>query len=170
MSMRAMPELTATGTPQWRLITSRFRVATSDELAQHKTGSKLLNVLARLEAEEQGADEALLLNSADHMVECASSNLFWIYRETICTPPHGLGALPGITRAVVMEVCGQLGLHTKKLTMKKEALTGSEGAFASLSSWGIAEITSLDGKEIPGSPVIGQISQAYADLLDKECG
>jgi aminodeoxychorismate lyase len=169
MTTHPMPEGMGSGLPQWQLITSSFRVPANDELAQHKTCSRLTNVLARAEAEAAGADEALILNSADHVVESAGGNLFWIYRETICTPPHALGALPGVTRAVVMEICNQLNLRTKKLAMKRDALLGSEGAFLSLSSWGIVEIASLDGNEIPGAPVIGQIAQAYDDLLKREC-
>jgi len=170
MSMRPAPDLGTSGTPQWRMVTSSFRVPANDELAQHKTASKLMSVLARAEAEAAGADEALILNSADHVVEGAGSNIFWLYRETICTPPHALGALPGVTRAVVMEICTQLNLRTKKLAMKKDALVTAEGVFVSLSSWGIAEIVALDGQDIPGSPVVAQIAQAYHELLKKECG
>ena len=169
MTTHPMPEGVGTGLPHWRLITSTFRVPANDELAQHKTCSRLTNVVARAEAEAGGADEALILNSADHIVEAAGANLFWIYRETICTPPHALGALPGVTRAVVMEICTQLNLHTRKLAMKRDALLGSDGAFLSQSCWGIIEIASLDGNEIASSPVIGQIAQAYDDLLKREC-
>lgn len=169
MSYRAAPEINAAQLPQWSVITSTFRIAANDELSQHKTCNKLANILARQQADEQGAEEALILNSADHVVECSASNIFWIFRDTICSPPHALGALPGVTRAVVMELCTALNLRTKKLAMKKDALLSSEGVFLSLSSWGIAEVSSLDGQEIPGSPVIGQIAQAYHELLEKEC-
>jgi branched-subunit amino acid aminotransferase/4-amino-4-deoxychorismate lyase len=169
MTIRAAPEFNAAELPQWRLITSTFRVPVNDELAQHKTCSKLTNILARVQADEAGADEALILNSADHIVEASTSNVFWLYRDTLCTPPHALGALPGVTRAVIMELCTQLELRTKKLAMKKDALLTADGAFLSLSSWGVVEITSLDDKEIKSSPVVGQIAQAYYELLDKEC-
>src|ERR1019366_3424673 len=47
----------------WSLVTSSYRIPASDALSSFKTTSKILNVLARAEAEEKGADEALLLNT-----------------------------------------------------------------------------------------------------------
>src|ERR1017187_7083859 len=77
---------------QWSLITSSFRIPASDALSSFKTTSKILNVLARAEAEEQGADEALLVNPNGEVEETAGGNLFWIYHDKICTVPTGRGS------------------------------------------------------------------------------
>ena len=52
----------------------------------------------------------------------AGGNLFWVYHDKICTTPTGRGVLPGITRAVVLEICQVLGLETNKRVIKPEAL------------------------------------------------
>jgi aminodeoxychorismate lyase len=155
---------------RWRLITSRYRVAINDELAQHKTASRLLQVMAKTEAEAADADEALLLNTGLQLVDCASTNLFWIYRDTVCTPPHSLGGLPGVTRAIVLELCSALGLSTRKLAMKTDAVLHSDGVFLTNCVHGVIEAVSLDGQDLPLSPITAQIAQAYTNLLEKECG
>jgi len=76
-----------------------------------------LQVMARIEAAARGADEALLLNTNGEVAEAASANLFWVYHDKICTVPTGRGVLPGITRAVVLEICQGLGVQTTMATI-----------------------------------------------------
>ena len=88
--------------PDGNLITSSFRIPAGDPLAAFKTTSKILHVLARAEAVERGADEALLLNTNGEVAETAGGNLFWVHDDTICTVPAECGVLPGVTRAAVL--------------------------------------------------------------------
>jgi branched-subunit amino acid aminotransferase/4-amino-4-deoxychorismate lyase len=127
-----------------------------------------LNVLARVSAEEQGADEALLLNTNGEVAETAGGNLFWIYRDKICTVPSGRGVLPGITRAVVLEICQALGLETNKRVIKPEMLRNAEGIFVSQSALGVVPVVSFDGLPVPPSPLVDQIATAYQNMLVTE--
>ena len=102
----------------WSLITSSHRILAADPLSSFKTLNKLTHVMARGEAVAQGADEALLINSNGEVAETSSGNLFWVYQDTICTVPTGRGVLPGITRAVVLEICRALGLPANKCVIK----------------------------------------------------
>ena len=111
----------------WSRRRSGFRPAT--RWSSFKTTSKILHVMARAEAEEKGADEALLLNTNGEVAETAGGNLFWVYQDNICTVPTGRGVLPGITRAVVLEICQSLGLETNKRVIKPEALRNADGHF-----------------------------------------
>src|SRR5439155_1278367 len=77
--------------PLWRLKTSSYRLPVSDPLSSFKTNNKLLQVLARAEADAADADEALMLNTNGEVAECSGANLFWIYRETVYTTPTGRG-------------------------------------------------------------------------------
>ena len=77
MSLHPAPEL-GPQTPQWKLHTASLRVPFADALTACKSANKLLHVLARAEAEAAGADEALLLNTRNEVVEAASANVFWI--------------------------------------------------------------------------------------------
>jgi aminodeoxychorismate lyase len=168
MTLHPAPPLDAHGPPQWSLVTSSMRIPASDILSSFKTTSKLHNVMARAEAEANGADEALLINTNGEVAECAGGNLFWVYRDRICTTPTGRGVLPGLTRAVVLEICQILGLQTNKRVIKPEALRNSEAIFVTQSVLGIVMVNSLDGVPIGQSPLADQIYQAYCDMLNKE--
>ena len=154
--------------PQWSLVTSSLRIPAGDALATFKTASKLLNVLARAEAEEKGADEALLLNTNGEVAETAGGNIFWVYHEKICTVPTGRGVLPGITRAVVLEICQSLGLETNKRVIKPEHLRNADGIFITQSALGIVPVASFDGEPVAPSPLVDQIASAYNEMLLRE--
>jgi aminodeoxychorismate lyase len=152
---------------EWNLITSSYRIPAADPLSSFKTTSKILHVMARAEAAEKGADEALLVNTNGEVAETASGNLFWIYQDKVCTVPTGRGVLPGITRAVILEICQTLGLQVNKRVIKPEALRNSEGIFVTQSVFGIVPVTSFDGELVKQSPIVDQIAQAYNETLSK---
>ena len=166
MSVHPAPTLSAQN--GWKAVISTVRLPAGEELATHKTCSKLPQILARMEADAAGADEALLLNTEDLVVEGASSNLFWLEGKQVCTPPLPAGILAGVTRAVVLEICHELQIPTRESALTARQLPGTQGAFVSLSSLGIVPISSLDGREMPVSPVTTQIAAAYQDLLRRE--
>jgi len=91
--------------------------------------------------------------------------LFWVYQDTLCTVPTGRGVLPGITRAVVLEICQTLGLPTNKRVIKPEALRNSHGLFITQSALGIVPVTALNGEPVPPSPLVDQIARAYGEML-----
>src|SRR6202030_3945017 len=89
--------------------------------ATRRTGAAALNptvkslnylnhVMARIEANLAGADEALMLNEAGNVADCTADNVFIIKRGQIFTPPISAGALRGITRSVAFEIAGELGI------------------------------------------------------------
>jgi branched-chain amino acid aminotransferase len=165
MALQAAPYLE---TPvQWSLVTSSFRVLAADPLSSFKTLNKLTHVMARVEAAEKGADEALLINTNGEVAETASGNVFWVYNDKICTTPTGRGVLPGITRAVVLEICQTLGLLTNKRVVKPEALKNSGGIFITQSAFGIVPVANFDGEPVASSPLVDQIFNAYRELLVK---
>ena len=124
-----------------------------------------MQILARAAADASGADEALLLNTNGEVAEAASGNLFWIDGETVCTPPVASGVLPGVTRAVVLEICRQLKLAVQEAGIPPDRLRQMEGVFLSLSSWGVVEVRSLDGQPLNHSPLVGQLRAVYAEIL-----
>jgi len=151
--------------PRWKLITSSHRLPANEPLAQFKTCNKLAQILARAEADAAGADEALLLNTDGFVVEGASSNLFWIDGDTICTPPLASGILPGVTREVVLEICEKLGLKTREANINGEELKSAAGVFLSLSSFGVVEAASLNGVTLKLSLWTGKIQGSYHKLI-----
>ena len=168
MTLHPAPPLDPGLPAQWSVITSTLRIPASDALSSFKTTSKLLNVMARSEAEAAGADEALLINTNGEVAECAGSNLFWVYHDKVCTVPTGRGVLPGITRAVVLEICQVLGLPTNKRVLKTEALRNSEAIFLTQSALGIVAVRTFNGEQVGQSPLVEQIHRAYCEMLAKE--
>jgi branched-chain amino acid aminotransferase len=167
ITLHPAPPLDLANPPCWSLVTSSFHILASDPLASFKTTSKLAQVAARIEAESKGADEALMVNSNGEVAETAGANLFWIYHDKICTTPTGRGALPGITRAVVLEICQVLALPTNKRVIKAEALKNSEGIFLTQSALGIVVVSSLDEEPVAQSPLVDKIHTAYCEMLTK---
>jgi aminodeoxychorismate lyase len=165
MSVHPAPETTGQPPPVWRVITAASRLPANEPLAEFKTSNKLPQILARAEADAAGADEALLLNTNGEVVEAASSNLFWVEEAGVCTPPLNSGILAGVTRLVVLEICQTLGLPVRETGVTPAELLCTQGIFLSLSSWGIIEIGSLDGHDVPRSPLTAQIREAYDALI-----
>ena len=165
ITLHAVPPTDAENPLQWRLVTSSYRVPADDPLSSFKTLNKLTHIMARLEAVEKGADEALLINTNGEVAEAVSGNLFWVAEGKICTVPANGGALPGVTRAAVLEICRTLGLPTSQRAIKPAALRKREGLFITQSALGVVPVTALDGKPVRSSPRVGQISCAYDELL-----
>jgi aminodeoxychorismate lyase len=168
MTMHPAPAFDPNRALEWPVITASQRVPAGDHLAGFKSANKLVNVLARMEADEKAASEALLLNTKDEVVEAASSNLFWIQNGNIFTPPLGIGLLPGITRAVTMEICQRLGMPAQERAIKPAALRSAAGVFLTQSAFGVIAINALDGQSIPVPPQIHQLHRAYCKLLTTE--
>jgi len=168
ISLHPAPPLADHSLTQWRLVTSSFHLPANEPLAQFKTCNKLAQVLARADADAAGADEALLMNTDGFIVEGASSNLFWIENGGVCTPPLASGILAGVTRLVVMELCGDLGLALRERNIKPEGLLQAQGVFLSLSSVGVAEAASLDTHPLLRSPLTSKLAGRYLQVLQDE--
>jgi len=165
MTLHETPALVRDNQAQWSLVTSPYRIPAADAFSSFKTTSKILYVMARADAAERGADEALLVNTNGEAAETATGNLFWVYQDKICTVPTGRGVLPGITRAVVLEICQMLGLQTNKRVIKPEALRNSDGIFVTQSALGIIPVSVFDGEPVRASPLVDQIAAAYEQIL-----
>ncbi|MDA1272621.1 MAG: aminotransferase class IV [Verrucomicrobia bacterium] len=170
LSLHPPPNDTAPDHAQWKVITSSFTVYAGDPLTQYKTTNKLSNVCARAEADRNGANDALLLNHRREVAESSSANVFWIARDTVWTPPIESGALPGITRAVVLEICSALEFHWEECSISLDALKKAEAVFLTTSTRGLVEVTKIDGNSVAVSPIVDQLRAAYRIVQFKELG
>ena len=168
MTLHPTPGTPGADSPRFKLVTSSVRLPAGEPLAQFKNANKLPQILARAEADAAGADEALLLNTDGNVVEGTTSNLFWIEREVVCTPTLASGILPGVTRAVVLEICRSLGIETQERNIRSQELKTVDGIFVSLSSWGIVEAQSLDEALLKSSTLTEKIRGAYWELVRAE--
>ena len=168
MTLHPFPGAPSTASASWKLLTASFRLPAGEQLAHFKTANKLAQVLARAEADEANADEALLCNTEGFVVEGASSNLFWVEGDTVCTPPLASGILAGVTRAVTLELCQQLGLPFAERQITSDGLRQSSGVFLTLSSLGVVEAKELDGIRLTSAPLVADLREAYQRLLTRE--
>ena len=168
MTLHSAPVVSPEHPMRWELITSSFRIPAGDRLATFKTANKLAQVMARAEAEERGADEALLLNTDGRFAEAASSNLFWIENGVVCTTPLAEGLLAGVTRALVLELAGQLGLPTAERSCRLWQLQQAEGVFLTTSSLEIVPAIALDGVPLRESPLTKHMHLAYRRETNKK--
>jgi branched-chain amino acid aminotransferase len=161
LSAHTLPDLAAIRRRGWALRTSSLRLAAGDPLAAIKSCNKLVNVLARAEAEAAGADEALLLNGRGHVVEAASASIFWAERDSLVTPPLTAGALEGVTRATVLELCRELRIPVRIRCAGLARLARSDGAFVALSTLGLVPVRAVDGRRLPRTALWRRLSAAY---------
>ena len=130
-------------------------------------------VLAMIEARAAGADEVLFLDTAGHCSEASASNLFAVIDDRLATPPTTCGALPGITRAAVLDLAGSLGMPVDERPLELRELAAASEAFLTSSLRGIAPLVRVDGTAVavgrPG-PMTRQMMAAYTALVSRECG
>jgi branched-chain amino acid aminotransferase len=131
------------------------------------------SIAALLEAHRDGADEALFLDTDGHCSEATASNFFAMIDGRLATPPTSCAALPGITRAAVIELAAGLGLRVDERPLEAARLKFATEAFLTSSLRGVAPLVRLDGLPFgtgkPG-PVTRQLTAAYAELVNRECG
>jgi aminodeoxychorismate lyase len=146
--------------PRWALVTSRVRVAPDDPLTRFKTCNRLPYVVARMEAEASGADDALLLNARGQVVDSSCANLFWSKGGVVHTPPIASGALDGVTRTALIETAARLNIETCECDVLPGQLRESDGVFLTLSTLGVVEVSSIDGETVPTNPIIHRLRTA----------
>jgi len=168
MSLHAASPFNPEQSSGWRLITVTVRLPANEPLSQFKTCNKLPQIVARAQADAVGADEALLLSTDDSIAEGTSSNLFWLEQQVVCTPALACGVLPGVTRGVIFEICREMGLAVREVSVPAPDLRQKSGIFLSLSSVGIAEASSLDGDPLARSPLVPALRKRYWELVRTE--
>src|SRR5258708_16363832 len=92
-----------------------------------KTGNYLNNILALREAVDAGADDAILLDLGGRVTEGTTSNVFFVQRGVVVTPPLRLGMLEGVTRGLVIEIARGEGLMVREEPHGPEALAAADG-------------------------------------------
>jgi len=113
-----------------------------------KSLNYLNNVMARIEANLAGADEALMLNDAGNVAECTADNVFVVKRGQIFTPPIAAGALRGITRLVVFEIAAELGIKVTETDITRHDVFIADECFLTGTAAEIIPVIKADGRLI----------------------
>ncbi|HEX6243100.1 MAG TPA: aminotransferase class IV, partial [Polyangiales bacterium] len=154
------------------MITSSYRRPSADVLdVRVKSLNYLGSVLAKLEARQHQADEALLLNQRGHIAEAAVANVFALRGDVLMTPPASDGCLEGINRGAVMELAPRLSLKVVERSLGRADLFQAGEVFLTGSGAGIVAVRSLDGRTLGAGkrgPVTAQLSELHRALAESE--
>ena len=132
-----------------------------------KSLNYLNNILAKIEANNAGCEEAIMLNAEGFVAECTGDNIFVVKEGHLLTPPLSAGALYGITRRTVMELAAQAGLAVSEPDLTRYDLFNADECFLTGTAAEIMPVVKIDGRTIgagkPG-PVTRNLVTKYHTL------
>ena len=113
-----------------------------------KSLNYLNNILAKIEANNAGVEEAVMLNNEGFIAECTADNLFIIKNGELLTPPLSAGALYGITRGTVMDLATQIGIEVLETNLTRYDLFNADECFLTGTGAEIMPVIKIDGRSI----------------------
>ena len=129
-----------------------------------KTLAYVEAVIALTAAREAGFDDALFLDIEGHVAEGPISNIILVKSRTLITPPLTCGILPGITRAVVLEIGAELGFGIEERPVERAEMDTADEMFYTSSLRELYPIVKVDEKPVgdgrPG-PAYKELHRAY---------
>src|SRR4051812_24165852 len=129
-----------------------------------KSLNYLNNILAKIEAKQAGALEAIMLNAQGYVAECTADNIFVIHKGTIITPAASAGALKGITRATIFDIAKELGIPMKEADLTRYDVWCADECFLTGTGAEVIPVVKLDGRSIgdgkPG-PITGRVLTSF---------
>jgi len=126
---------------------------------QIKSLNYLNNIMAKIEANNSGYEEALMLNDQGYVAECTGDNIFIISKGELYTPPECMGALRGVTRDTVLEIAKKLGIKVHEHVFTRHELYISDECFLTGTAAEIIPVVRVDGRLI-GNGKPGRITLA----------
>src|ERR1044071_2659374 len=132
-----------------------------------KSLNYLNNILAKIEANNGGCEEAIMLNAEGFVAECTGDNIFIIKNGQMFTPPLSAGALYGITRGVVIELARQSGITVSEPNLTRYDLFNADECFLTGTGAELIPVVKIDGRVVgtgkPG-PVTKSLVEKYKAL------
>ncbi len=150
-----------------RLVTSSIRRSATSIAATHKTLSYADNIAAAREAQEAGADDALMLTTSGNASCTTIANLFIIKGKRLVTPARSEAVLPGIMRGILVAEAGALGLTAEEGVVTPQALREADCVFLTNSLRLVRPVSQIDGHAIAtgaANPVLDHLCGLAADL------
>jgi branched-chain amino acid aminotransferase len=132
-----------------------------------KSLNYLNNILAKIEANNGGCEEAVMLNAEGFVAECTGDNLFIVKNGELFTPPLSAGALYGITRQTVIELTQEAGLKVSEPNLTRYDLFNADECFLTGTGAELIPVVKIDGRVIgkgkPGS-ITRKLTEDYHAL------
>ncbi|MBI4697417.1 MAG: branched-chain-amino-acid transaminase [Nitrospirae bacterium] len=136
---------------------------------QMKSHNFLNNILAKIEAKDRGAFEAIMLNYRGYIAEGTIANIFFIKNSILCTPSPDVGILNGITRRVIMDAAKGLKIKTKEGKFTRKHLYGADEVFISNTSMEVMPVTAVDNIRIgkKAGNITRMLGMAYKEKVSE---
>lgn len=129
-----------------------------------KSLNYLNNILAKIEAVDAGVPEALMLNHEGNVAECTADNIFIVRDGKVQTPGTADGILEGVTRDVLIELCGKISVSCTEKTLQRHDVYISDECFLTGTAAEVIPVTKVDGRPIgtgqPG-PITRKLMKAF---------
>jgi len=136
-----------------------------------KSLNYLNNILARIEANRAGCDEALMLNLDGNVCEGSVDNVFIVTDGVLKTPPLTDGMLEGITRALVIDVAAKAGIACEQVSLRVADLLQADECFLTGSGAELLAVRTIDGQLLPPAetPLLPVIMQGFRQSIAEYC-
>lgn len=142
------------------------RPAPAALMPQVKSLNYLNNIMAKVEAIQSGALEAVMLNEQGYVAECTGDNLFLFKNGDLLTPLISDGALDGITRAVMFEIAEKLGIRVIERSLTRYDIFIADECFLTGTAAEVIPVVSLDRRVIgDGKP--GELTKRFLAEFQK---
>lgn len=126
----------------------------------------LNNILAKTEAKDRGAYEAIMLNYRGYVAEGTISNVFFVKDGVLCTPATGVGILDGITRRIILEIAVGSGIETREGRFRREDMYNAQEMFISNTTMEVMPVSKVDDVRIGKGP--GRITKMLRKAYKKK--
>ena len=141
-------------------VSSWMKIDSRSQPMQAKAASNYANAaLARMEALENGFDEAIMLNSQGKVAEGSAENIFIIKDDVIQTPPLSAGGLEGITRDSIMQIIEENNGFVIERDLERDDLYTADEIFMTGTAAEVKSVTQIDKVKI-GTGKMGSVTKA----------
>lgn len=151
------------------LITAGTPINQREALSPRVKSLNYLNhILAKVEATNAGADDAIMLDASGHIAEATGMNLFVWKNKALCTPAVYAGLLRGVTRDTIIEIAAQAGYPVVETLLNRYDLYTAEEAFLTGTAAEVAPIRMVDGRIIgagKAGPVTRDLRTRFQQLV-----
>jgi len=131
-----------------------------------KSLNYLNNILGKIEAADAGVPEAIMLNHEGNVSECTADNVFIVRDGQVQTPGTADGILEGITRGVILRLCGKLGIPCVEKTLQKHDIYVADECFLTGSGAEVVPVTKVDGRPL-GSGDVGPVTRKLIEAFKR---
>ncbi|ANY72369.1 branched-chain-amino-acid transaminase [Paenibacillus ihbetae] len=134
-----------------------------------KSLNYLNNILVKIQSNFAGADEAIMMNAQGYVTEGSGDNIFIVKNGVVTTPPCYLGALEGITRQAIIELCGKLGIPLKEEPFSMHDVYIADEVFFTGTAAEVIAAREIDGRTIgkgQAGPITLQLLEEFRKIVE----